>query len=73
MVNSTYTGFSFEYKDQRYEVDVDILLQALRLPALDGAHDTHTTEQLFDMLRNLGYQGEITTIGKLARTKLKRE
>ena len=45
----------------------------MRFPALDGAPDTHTTEQLFDMLRTLGYQEEITTIGKLIRTKLIRE
>ncbi|KAL8089098.1 hypothetical protein AgCh_038753 [Apium graveolens] len=73
LVNETNTAFSFEYKGHRYEVDVDVLVQALRLPACDGAPDNYTTEQLFDMLRTLIYKGEIINIGKLTRTKLKRE
>ena len=73
LVNATNTGFSFEFKGHMYEVDVDVLVQALRLPACDGAPNNYTTEQLFDMLRTLNYKGDITTIGKLTRTKLKRK
>ncbi|KAL8136224.1 hypothetical protein AgCh_010717 [Apium graveolens] len=73
LVNETNTAFSFEYKGRGYEVDADVLIQALRLPACDGAPDNYATEQLFDMLRTLNYKGDFTIIGKLTRTKLKRE
>ena len=72
-VNDTETAFSFEYKGKRYEVDADVVVQALRLPACDGAPTNFDTKQLFAMLRTLNYKGELTTIGKLTRTKLKRE
>ena len=64
LVNATNTAFSFEYKGHMYEVDADVLVQALRLLACDGAPDNYATEQLFDMLRTLSYKGDITTIGK---------
>ncbi|XP_074373766.1 uncharacterized protein LOC141714128 [Apium graveolens] len=71
LVNATNTAFSFEYKGRMYEVDADVLVQALRLPACDGAPYNYATEQLFDMLRTLNYKGDITTIGILTRTKFK--
>ncbi|KAL8104207.1 hypothetical protein AgCh_028437 [Apium graveolens] len=61
------------YMGRMYEVDADVLVQALRLPACDGAPDNYATEQLFDMLRTLNYKGDITIIGKFTSTKLKRE
>ena len=44
VVNDTETAFSFEYNEKRYEVDADVVIQALRLPGCDGAPTNFDTE-----------------------------
>jgi hypothetical protein len=63
---------SFQYNDTTFTVTPDIVEEALQLPKMGTSQpDLITDATLFAMVRQLGYNGEVTKFGNLFRTKLK--
>ena len=63
---------TFEYNDNTYLVTPDVVEEALHLPKMGASiSDSITDAALFAMVKQLGYNGEVTKFGNLFRTKLK--
>ena len=65
---------TFKYDNTTYTVTPEKVEEALRLPKMGTSPaDLISDATLFAMVRQLGYNGEVTKFGTLFRTKLKQE
>lgn len=66
--------FTFEYRVVTYSITPEVVAQALHLPTLNmRTPDNFSNETPFKLVWTLGYNGEVTKIENLFRTKLKKE
>ena len=63
----------FTYAANTYVITKDVVVKALRLPEVQSANVSYSENKMKVFLTQLGYTGDMRRMGRLVRTKLRKE
>lgn len=72
-MNEQTGDLTIEFNGKVYEITVDDILAALKLPTYEGPPDNLINETIFKFIRKFNYNGETNKIRGLFETNLKKE